>query len=170
MSKNINKCLDDLRYAYKYKVPLGKVFNSYGTYADPQQISKETFKNFCLFVYKTELDNDEILKNLEKYSDYVTFINNQGNFKKFFIERTPIKKVPKKKIKKYTTYSAHGHFQTNNPISVFLNYIAILPAYLLTMILACIGKIFENFFNLSKSNKKKIITSHHNVSGSQAKK
>ncbi|MBU1176953.1 MAG: hypothetical protein ABIG88_02120 [Patescibacteria group bacterium] len=120
MSEKINKCLDDLRYSYKYKVPLKKALNSYSFYTENnKQISEKTFKSFCLFIYKTELNNKEILKKIKKYSNYKFFINNQSNFKKFFIERTPAIKVPKKKIKKYTTYSAHGHFQTNNPVSFF---------------------------------------------------
>jgi len=142
--EKINKCLDDLRYSYKYKVPLEKALNSYSFYTENnKQISKETFKSFCLFVYKTELNNEEILKKLKKYSDYQSFINNQSSFKKFFIERAPVIKVPKKKIKKYATYSAHGHFQTNNPVSFFLNHIAMFPVYLLIRIFASIGKIFD---------------------------
>jgi len=155
MLEKINKCLDDLRYAHDYKIPLEKILGSFDTYANPQFISKETFKSFCLFIYKTELNNEEVLKNMKKYSDYKSFINNQSSFKKFFIERAPIIKTPKRKIKKYTTYSAHGHFYTNNPISTFLNYIAMLPAYLLGMTFAGIGKIFESLFDLFRSDKEK---------------
>lgn len=51
--------------------------------------------------------------------------------------------------KKYTTYSAHGHYGTNNPVFAILNYLAMLPAYILGMaitgvagILVLIGKLF----------------------------
>jgi len=156
MLDKINKCLDDLRYAYKYKVPLEKVLDSYNFYADPQHISKETYKNFCLFVYKTDIDNEGILKKLKKYPDYETYISGKSSFAKFFIERAPqIDAHNKKQVKKYTTYSAHGHFQTNNPISAFLNYIAMLPAYILMMAFGGIAKIFVSFFDLFKSDKEK---------------
>ena len=155
MIEKTRRCLNDLRYAYERKVPLEKLLNSYSSHVEYKQISKEIYKNFCLFVYKTDLDNEKILRNLEKYSDYKTFINNQSSFSKFFIKRTQSQRVPKKKIKKYLTYSAHGHFQTKNPVSVLLNYIAMIPAYLLIIIIAGIGEIFENFLNIFKSENKK---------------
>jgi len=109
-----------------------------------------------VFVYKTDIDNEGILKKAKKYPDYETYISDKSSFAKFFIERGPRLDTPKKKrIKKYTTYSAHGHFQTNNPISAFLNFIAMLPAYILMMTIAGIAKIFVSFFDLFKSNKEK---------------
>ena len=154
-NSKINKCLDDLRYAYKHKVPLESVLNSYRGHANPQYISEETYKNFCLFIYEIDLDNEGILKNLEKYPNYETFIKNKSNFIKFFIKRAPqVDLPPKKMVKKYTTHSAHGHFQTNNPIFAFLNYIAMLPVYILIMTVGGISKIFVSFFDLFKSDKK----------------
>ena len=125
MSK-VNRCSDDLRYAYKNKVPLEKVLNSYNIYGAPIRIPKETYKNICFYVYKTNLDNEGILKKINKYPDYESFLSKQNNFTKFFIERPPEIELPKRKqTKKYTTYTSHGHFQTNNPISALLNYFAL---------------------------------------------
>lgn len=149
----INKCLEDLRYGYEHKITFESALKCYGGYADPQYISKETFKNFCKFIHKTNLDNEEILKNLDKYKTYENFINNKSGITKFIIKKHPKSEPPKTKVKKYTTYSAHGHYSTSNP-SAILNYIAMLPAYILMMILAGIGIIFASFFNLFKSNKK----------------
>ncbi|HAM88186.1 MAG: hypothetical protein US83_C0010G0004 [Candidatus Falkowbacteria bacterium GW2011_GWC2_38_22] len=151
-----NQCIDYLRSINKYNLPLEKALNSYGISKDTRYVSEDTYKNFCLFVYKTNIDNDKIIKNYKKYSNFENYINNKSDLTKFFIEREPQNDSPKKKtIKKYTTYSAHGHYQTNSSISAFLNYVAMLPAFILMMIMAGIAKIFTAFIELFKSENNK---------------
>ena len=155
MNEKINRCLNDIRYSYKHKRSLEKVQNSLINNIPNYNISDHTYENLCLFVYKTDINNEDILKNLKKYSNYEAFINNQSKFKRFCIERVPLPQERKEKRKKYTTYSAHGHFQTNNPISVALNYIAMLPAGILLMIIVGIAELFESIANIFESDNKK---------------
>lgn len=158
MIDKITKCLNDLRCSQKKIGRIESALNSYGGYADPNLISKEMYKNFCKFIFNTELENEKILKYIEKYGSYKNYIDSKNSVQRFFIQRNQMgietKKVERKiSRKKYTTYSAHGHFGTNNPLSVILNYIAMIPAYMLMLLFSGIGLLFKSLLNIFKSNK-----------------
>lgn len=156
VNNTISKCLSDLRYSYEYKVPLEKILDSYSTYVNTKYMAKEAFENFCLFVYKTNLNDKEILNKLEKHSNYKSYIMNQNSLSKFFVEREPLpeKQYKPVKRKKYTTYYARGHFHTNNPVSAFISYMATLPTYILILIMSGLATVITNFINLFKTNEK----------------
>ena len=48
--------------------------------------------------------------------------------------------------KKYVMHSAHGHYETNNPVSYFFYLLAISPVLLLHGVMLVIGKIWELIF------------------------
>lgn len=75
------------------------------------EIDFDAYKELCVFIYKTELGDKEILESIGKYHDYEEFIEGQSFLRRLNINRCmeePIK--TKTKAKKYVTYSAHGHF------------------------------------------------------------
>lgn len=155
MAWNKNESLENIRYQLQRKQPLETAILGYKNLNNPET-NFETYKNFYNFVYKTELNNVNIINVLKNFKSYENFITNKSFFQKFFIKKafypTLSNQIKKKSTKKYTTYSAHGHYQTNSILFAILNYIAILPVFILMIIIGGISNILVGIASMLRKD------------------
>jgi hypothetical protein len=111
------------------------------------------------FAYKSTLSSRDIVDSLKKYGSFEAWEKKLNIFNRFI--NLTSKDKPSQKVKssnfKYTTYSSHGHYGTNNPVFAILNYIAMLPTALLMGIMYVVSSILVNLgelFGIYKKDKK----------------